>query len=64
MKTLRRAATEMALHVLAYDLMCVMNIMGVRTADRGHADRDRRSCNCLHRHRDARNVTTAHQGPS
>jgi transposase len=30
MKTLPRAATEMALHVLAYNLTRVMNIMGVQ----------------------------------
>ncbi len=30
MKTLKRAATEMALHVLAYNLKRVINIMGVR----------------------------------
>ena len=30
MKTLPRVATEMALHVLAYNLTRVMNIMGVR----------------------------------
>jgi Transposase DDE domain len=29
MKTLPRVATEMALHVLAYNLTRVMNIMGV-----------------------------------
>jgi hypothetical protein len=29
MKTLPRVAIEMALHVLAYDLTRVMNIMGV-----------------------------------
>ena len=28
MKTLKRVATEMALHVLAYNLKRVMNIMG------------------------------------
>jgi len=31
MKTLPRVATEMALHVLAYNLTRVMNIMGIRT---------------------------------
>ena len=31
MKTLPRVASEMALHVLAYNLTRVMNIMGVRT---------------------------------
>jgi len=31
MKTLSRVASEMALHVLAYNLTRVMNIMGVRT---------------------------------
>ena len=30
MKTLPKVATEMALHVLAYNLTRVMNIMGVR----------------------------------
>jgi DDE family transposase len=30
MKTLRKVATEMALHVLAYNLTRVMNIVGVR----------------------------------
>ncbi len=30
MKTLPRVATEMALHVLAYNLTRVMNIMGVQ----------------------------------
>jgi hypothetical protein len=38
MKTMPRVATEMALHVLAYNLTRVMNIMGVRplmTAIRG-----------------------------
>ena len=30
MKTLPRVATEMALHVLAYNLTRVMNIIGVR----------------------------------
>jgi len=30
MKTLKRVATEMALHVLAYNLKRVINIMGVR----------------------------------
>ena len=29
MKTLKRVGTEMALHVLAYNLKCVMNIMGI-----------------------------------
>ena len=29
MKTLKRVATEMALHVLAYNLKRVMNIMGI-----------------------------------
>jgi len=32
MKTLPRVATEMALHVLAYNLTRVMNIMGVQLA--------------------------------
>ena len=31
MKTLPRVAAEMALHVLAYNLTRVMNIMGVRS---------------------------------
>ena len=35
MKTLPRVATEMALHVLAYNLTRVMNIMGVQTAPGG-----------------------------
>jgi hypothetical protein len=30
MKTLKRVSTEMALHVLAYNLTRVMNIMGIR----------------------------------
>ena len=30
MKTLPRVASEMALHVLAYNLTGVMNIMGIR----------------------------------
>ena len=30
MKTLPKVATEMALHVLAYNLTCVMNIMGIQ----------------------------------
>jgi transposase len=30
MKTLRKVATEMALHVLAYNLTRVMNVVGVR----------------------------------
>jgi hypothetical protein len=30
MKTLRKVVTEMALHVLAYNLTRVMNIVGVR----------------------------------
>ena len=30
MKTLPRVATEMALHVLAYNLTRVMNIVGIR----------------------------------
>ena len=30
MKTLARVATEMALHVLAYNLKRVINIMGIR----------------------------------
>ena len=30
MKTLPRVASEMALHVLAYNLTPVMNIMGIR----------------------------------
>jgi hypothetical protein len=30
MKTLPRVASEMALHVLAYNLMRVMNIVGIR----------------------------------
>ena len=30
MKTLKRVGTEMALHVLAYNLKRVMNIMGIR----------------------------------
>ena len=30
MKTLPRVATEMALHVLAYNLTRVMNIMGIQ----------------------------------
>jgi hypothetical protein len=30
MKTLPRVASEMALHVLAYNLTRVMNIMGIR----------------------------------
>jgi transposase len=30
MKTLPRAASEMALHVLAYNLTRVMNIMGIQ----------------------------------
>ncbi len=30
MKTLKRVATEMALHVLAYNLKRVINIMGIR----------------------------------
>jgi transposase len=30
MQTLPRVASEMALHVLAYNLMRVMNILGVR----------------------------------
>jgi hypothetical protein len=30
MKTLPRVATEMALHVLAYNLARVMNIMGIQ----------------------------------
>ena len=30
MKTMPRVATEMALHVLAYNLTRVLNIMGVR----------------------------------
>jgi transposase len=29
MKTLKRVATEMALHVLAYNLKRVMNILGI-----------------------------------
>jgi hypothetical protein len=29
MKTLKRVGTEMALHVLAYNLKRVMNIMGI-----------------------------------
>ena len=37
MKTLPRVATEMALHVLAYNLTRVMNIMGVQTAHGGDA---------------------------
>ncbi|HEY8005570.1 MAG TPA: IS5/IS1182 family transposase, partial [Methylocella sp.] len=31
MKTMPRVAAEMALHVLAYNLTRVLNIMGVRT---------------------------------
>ena len=31
MKTLPRVATEMALHVLAYNLTRVMNILGIRS---------------------------------
>ena len=38
MKTLPRVAAEMALHVLAYNLTRVMNIMGPRPADRGNPD--------------------------
>jgi len=30
MKTLKRVSTEMALHVLAYNLTRVMNMMGVQ----------------------------------
>jgi DDE family transposase len=30
MKTLPKVATEMALHVLAYNLTCVLNIFGVK----------------------------------
>lgn len=30
MKRLPKVATEMALHVLAYNMTCVMNIMGVK----------------------------------
>ena len=30
MKTLKRVGTEMALHVLAYNLKRVMNILGIR----------------------------------
>ena len=33
MKRLPKVATEMALHVLAYNLTRVMNIMGTRAAD-------------------------------
>ncbi len=29
MKTLKRVGTEMALHVLAYNLNCVMSILGI-----------------------------------
>ena len=35
MKTLPRVATEMALHVLAYNLTRVMNIIGIQTAPGG-----------------------------
>ncbi len=31
MKTLKRVSTEMALHVLAYNLKRVMNILGIGT---------------------------------
>ncbi len=30
MRTLKKVATEMALHVLAYNLKRVMNILGIR----------------------------------
>ena len=41
MKTLPRVATEMALHVLAYNLTRIMNIMGMRRSSRrcGHSRR-------------------------
>ena len=35
MKTLPRVASEMALHVLAYNLTRVMNIIGIQTAHDG-----------------------------
>ncbi len=31
MRTLKKVGTEMALHVLAYNLKRVMNILGIRT---------------------------------
>jgi hypothetical protein len=49
MKTLPRVATEMALHVLAYNLTRVMKHYGAWTADCGDADIGRRSWNRLHR---------------
>jgi hypothetical protein len=41
MKTLLRVATEMALHVLAYNLTRVMNIIGVQPLMAGMAARGR-----------------------
>ena len=35
MKTLPKVAAEMALHVLAYNLTRVMNIIGIKPAERG-----------------------------
>ena len=35
MKTLPKVATEMALHVLAYNMTRVMNILGIKTANCG-----------------------------
>ena len=48
MKTLPQVATEMALHVLAYNLTRVMNIIGIQTAhggDEGIVANDRRPLN-------------------
>lgn len=36
MKTLPKVAAEMALHVLAYNLTRVMNIIGIEPLDRRH----------------------------
>jgi hypothetical protein len=37
MKRLPKVATEMALHVLAYNLTRVMNIIGIQPLDSGNA---------------------------
>ena len=49
MKTMKHVATEMALHVLAYNMMRVMAILGVSRAGQGDAgvtrvDRCAKSC--------------------
>jgi transposase len=43
-KTLPKVAAEMALHVLAYNMTRVMNIMGIRPTARGDPGVRARSC--------------------